>query len=117
MKQLAQDTLLVVVGIQHDGAAYQLDALTRHRLQEQRPSSTRLRSVFLGHQRAAEFPQLHAPHWETVVRLLTDFSDEQIAEMGGARLYSPETDKVLWEWKPQILNCQGQAIPPRHLGN
>jgi hypothetical protein len=103
MKQLAQDCLLVTVGIQHDGAAYELDSFTRQRLRQQFPNQTRLPDVFLGHHHASDFPRLHAPHWETVVRLLTGFSDEQIAELGGARLYSPEEDKVLWEWKPQLL--------------
>jgi hypothetical protein len=104
LKRLADGVLLIAVGIQQDGAVYGLDAFTRVRLDPIIPRERRLRSVVLGHHRAAEIDTLDPPHWPTVVRLLTGLTDEQIAEMGGARIYSIQRDQVLWEWMPEVLS-------------
>ena len=56
MVKLAEDALLITVGIQNDGATYQLSPTTRRRVEENFPGLQLLRSVFLGHRKVARAP-------------------------------------------------------------
>jgi hypothetical protein len=100
MKKLAQDALLVVVGIQHDGGVYQLDPLSERRIEEAFPGANILPVVVLGHRNESEFERTHRRHWEDVAKLLTGLTPEQITQLGGVRIYDPEGNRVVWQWKP-----------------
>jgi hypothetical protein len=94
------DPLVIIVGIQHDGAAYQLLPPSQRRIEEAYPKLELLRSVFLGHDKEADFERLQPPRWEQMATLLTGLNAKQLMRLGGVRIYSPERDQVLWEWLP-----------------
>ncbi len=54
----------------------------------------------LGFDKKQEFPARHKPLWERMVMMLTDLTLGQIAELGGFCIYNPDTEKVIWRWKP-----------------
>jgi hypothetical protein len=107
MRPTADDPLVISVGIQHDGAAYELHPRSQRRIEEKFPGLKLLPVVFLGHRRASEFDTLQPPRWKQMALLLTGLTEEQIAEMGGVVLYSPEREQVLWEWEPAPATRQG----------
>jgi hypothetical protein len=107
LNKLEQDALLITVGIQQDGATYGLEAPSKRRIREAYPQLDLLRAVFLGHYKDSDFDRLHPPRWKEMALLLTGLSEDQIAQMGGVRLYSPEREEVLWEWKPAAVTSRG----------
>jgi hypothetical protein len=104
MKKLAEDALLIVVGLQHDGGVYQLDPLSERRIEEAFPGANVLPVVVLGYRTEADFERTHRPHWEQVAKVLTGLTPEQIARLGGVRVYDPERNRVVWEWRPGALS-------------
>jgi hypothetical protein len=102
-RQLSQDALVINLGIQHDGALYALDSWTQRRLKNAYPDAAPLRSLFLGHDKVAEFEKLNPPRWEQMVLMLTGLNIEQIAALGGARIWSHDEERVIWEWKPEVV--------------
>ena len=100
IRELSRDGLLVLVGIQPDGGVYQLYPTSRLRVEEAFPRAKMFRSLVLHHRRDSDFEDWHGPVWERVVELLTGLTLDQIAQLGGVRIYDPEGDRVLWEWKP-----------------
>jgi hypothetical protein len=100
MRPTKDDPLVIIVGIQHDGAAYDLHPRSEKRIAERFPDANSLSAVFLGHRRKAEFPDKHRPNWLRVAVLLTGLTEEQLAQLGGVVIYSPEREEVLWEWVP-----------------
>jgi len=100
LRPTKDDPLLIVVGIQNDGAAYQLHPGSRARLLEAFPGLEPLRSVFLGHRKPEDFPRWHAPRWEQMAELLTGLTAKQLMRLGGVRIYAPEEERIVWEWLP-----------------
>jgi hypothetical protein len=107
MKAARDGPLLIIVGVQHDGAAYQLHPQSQRRVEKAYPGRELLRSVFLGHHRESDFPRLQAPHWQQVAALLTGLSEDEIMRLGGVRVYSPEQERVVWEWAPAATATRG----------
>jgi hypothetical protein len=107
MRKLAEDAVLITVGIQQDGATYALSPTTEQRIREAYPKLHRLPAVFLGYHKDSDFDWLHPPRWKEMALLLTGLSEDQIAQLGGVRLYSPEREEVLWEWKPAVATAGG----------
>ena len=54
----------------------------------------------MGYESKGEFPDRHKPLWEQMATMLTDLTLEQIADLRGFAIYNPETEKVVWRWKP-----------------
>jgi hypothetical protein len=103
----AGDGLLIGVGIQHDGATYQLDPIAKQRLEDVPPRTPRPRSVFLGHERASEFETIHPPQWPRIVEMLTGLTLEQLKPFAPIRIVSPQQERIVWEWQPDVVS------PPR----
>jgi hypothetical protein len=100
-----KDPVLIVVGVQHDGAVYELPLDWEELIRNKYPGLSLLECVFLGHWRASDFPRLHESRWPRVPELLTGLSLEQFAELNGVRIYSPETNTVVWEWLPSAVKA------------
>ena len=103
VRRLSRDALLIGLGIQHDGAVYSIHPLGRLRMQERYPDVVPLDCVMLGHTRAADFEKLNPPRWEPMVLMLTGLTPEQLAHLGGVRIYDTEDGGVVWEWKPKVV--------------
>ena len=103
MRRLSRDALLIGLGIQHDGAVYMMNPLSKLRMQERYPDAAPLNSMMLGHTKAADFEKLNPSRWEPMVLMLTGLTPEQIADLGGVRIYDTEDGGVVWEWKPKVV--------------
>jgi hypothetical protein len=96
--RLAAKGLLILLGIQHDGGVYGLDFRSRERIKEAFPDVEPLPMVMLGHRRDTEFDRLHPRRWEVMVPLLTGLTKDQIARLGGVRIYDTDNERLVWEW-------------------
>jgi hypothetical protein len=103
LRRMSRDALLICIAIQHDGAVYDLDSQSEFRIKERYPDATPLESIMLGHRREADFERLNRPRWEPMVLLLTGLTPEQIADLGGVRIYDIEQEQVVWQWKPEVV--------------
>jgi hypothetical protein len=85
--------IVVAVGNQGNGAAFQLTPKTRAMLEERFPGWTAApSSVFVSYSRQWDFKRMHDPMWAQIVMLLTRLSEEQIGELGGFKFVSPADD-------------------------
>ena len=98
LNQLAAKGLLLRMGIQHDGTVYRLDTRSQERIKEAFPEVEQLPMIMLGQRQATEFERLHVPRWETMVQLLTGLTANQIAKLGGVRIYDTDNYCLRWEW-------------------
>ena len=103
VRRLSRDALLIGLGIQHDGAVYSIHPLGMLRMKERYPDVVPLEDIMLGHTRAADFEKLNPLRWEPMVLMLTGLTPEQLADLGGVRIYNTEDGGVVWEWKPEIV--------------
>jgi hypothetical protein len=102
----ASGGLLMEVGIQGDGAVYSLDTSAEKRLADVPPSTPRPPFVFIGHYRGSDFEKMHSPHWPTVVEMLTGMTLEQLKPFAPIRIYSPQLERVVWEWQPEDVTSR-----------
>jgi hypothetical protein len=100
----AEAGLLIGVGIQHDGATYQLDPIAKRRLEGVPPNAPRPRSVFIGYYRQSEFDTVQPPQWPRVVEMLTGLKMEQLEAFAPIRIVSPDRRCILWEWRPEVVS-------------
>jgi hypothetical protein len=98
--------LSISIGFESDGCVYALDSTSRQRIAEAYPGIPRLPAVLFGFANREEFEKLHGPLWPLVGELLTGVKRDQIAELGGLRIYSPRYDKVFWEWLPELATAK-----------
>lgn len=98
LNRLRRTGLLIRLGIQHDGGVYRLDTLSLKRIKAAFPDVEPLPMIMLGHRRATEFDRLHPRRWEEMARLLTGLTPDQIARLGGVRIFDTDNDRVAWEW-------------------
>jgi hypothetical protein len=103
----ASGGLLIDVGIQGDGAVYALNSSAEKRLAVGPPSTPRPTDVFIGHKSKSDFDRIHPPLWPKVVEMLTGMTLEQLTPFAPIRIYSPQLERVVWEWQP------GEASSPR----
>jgi hypothetical protein len=96
--------LVIGVGIQHDGAVYQLEPSALHRLEGVPPNKPRPRCVFLGYDRESDFETIHPPHWPQIVEMLTGLTLEQLKPFAPIRILSPQRECIVWEWQPEAVS-------------
>lgn len=94
------EPLLIRVNLVVNGSVYELDHSSKRRIEREFPEARGLPLVLLGFDRTEEFESLHGPLWSLAGTLLTGLSLEQIAQLGGIRIYYPREKRVVWEWKP-----------------
>ncbi len=75
--------LIILVGLQADGATYALEPRSRQRIQEAFPGVPVAPSVFVGYKTREEFEALHGPMWRQIVILLTGVTLERLRETLG----------------------------------
>ena len=96
--------LLIGVGLQGDGATYELDFSAEKRLEGVPSNTPRPRSVFIGHYRDSEFETLHAPQWPRIAEMLTGMTLEQLKPFAPIRIISPQQERIVWEWQPEEVS-------------
>jgi hypothetical protein len=106
MKRRLRDSggLLIGVGIQRDGAVYSLDSSAKKRLAEVPPSTPRPKNVFIGHESASDFERIHSALWPKIVEMLAGMTLEQLRPFAPVRIYSPDLERVVWEWQPDNIS-------------
>jgi hypothetical protein len=95
-----EEPLLIRVNLAVNGSIYELDPLSKRRIEKEFPEAQGLPSVFFGYASKDEFESRHGRLWELAGTLLTGLTLEQIGQLGGMRIYYPREKKVIWEWKP-----------------
>lgn len=94
------DAIQINVWAVRQGVNYGLHFRSRDRIAQRFPEAHPLRSIYLGHDCAEDFPARHEPHWERMSSMLTGLTAEQIGELGGICIYNPDTEEVVWRWRP-----------------
>src|SRR5262249_17908666 len=87
--------LMINVGRTSQCAAYELPPPFSVWIREAFPEVPRIPSVVLYYRSQQEFESAHGPYWETVARMLTGFSCEQLRDWGSVRLKNYATGE---EW-------------------
>jgi hypothetical protein len=100
------EPLEIDVTWQHDGGVYALAPLSEEAIREAFPEAVLPRMIMIGHERDWDIDRLHRPHWQQLTLMLTGLRPEQIAQLGGVRLYDQDAEKTLWEWQPAPANGQ-----------
>ncbi len=95
--------LEIAVGWQGNGGVYMLQPWDKQRVQETYPEAVIIPAMMVGYDRTEDFTRFHRPHWQQITLMLTGLTPEQIARLGGVRLWDPEAKKVLWEWHPDAV--------------
>jgi hypothetical protein len=95
--------LVIYVGRQATGCAYELGPLSRRRIKESFPQAKSAPSVFVGYDTKKDFERVHGPIWEQVAAILTGLSADQISKLGGLRIYDPVDES---KWTPLSVNGQ-----------
>jgi hypothetical protein len=98
--------LKIAIGFESDGCVYELDSSSEDRVAEAYPNVPRLPAVLFGFSNRAEFQTLHGPLWPVVGELLTGLTRDQIAELGGLRIYDPVKRTLVWEWRPELAKAK-----------
>lgn len=81
--------LVIHIGRQSDGCAYELNPRSRVEILRRFPGVRSVPGVFVGYDTRAEFEELHGPMWKQIAMMLTGLTWEQIESMGGVRIYDP----------------------------
>ena len=89
-----------------DGCVYQFEPISKRRLAEAYPDVQRLPDLLLGFRNRTEFDTLHRPLWPVVAELLTGLNRDQIARLGGIRIYDPGKRVQVWEWLPVLAKAK-----------
>jgi hypothetical protein len=98
--------LVINVGRYSDGCAYELDPLSRRRVNESFPQARQVHRVFIGYDKEEDFEPVHGPHWPQVGAILTGLRLDQISRLGGLRVYDPVDETVFWEGTPASTRHQ-----------
>jgi len=85
--------IVIHVGRQHDGCAYELNPRSRAEIKRRFPEARMAPSVFVGYDTQSDFESLHGPMWRQIAMLLAGLSWSQIEEMGGIEIYDPVHDE------------------------
>ena len=96
----ADDVLTIEVGWQGDGGVYLLGLRSQERIREAFPDARIISDMLIAYDKKRDYERYHRPYWEQIARMLTGLTDEQIARLGGIRIYEVYPNKVIWEWKP-----------------
>src|SRR5262245_34900671 len=99
-KKPANEPLEIDVGWQNNGGVYGLEPLSEAAIQEAFPEAIIHPMIMIGHDRSGDIDRFHRRHWPQLAQMLTGLTAEQIAQLGGVRLYDQEAEKTIWEWRP-----------------
>jgi hypothetical protein len=109
--QLSQGSLIpveIAVSRRSDGYTYGLHPNSQMLIRQRFPNARMVPSVFIGSETQASFERDHPESiWDHVVMILTGLNEEQLNELGGYRVYDPESDKVLRE--PESLKAASKV--------
>jgi len=86
-----QKPIIILAGLQSDGATYRLDPLSQRRLRETFPDVPTAPSIFVGFETRADFESLHGPMWDYVVILLTGLTRKRVEALGPVIVRLPAT--------------------------
>lgn len=86
--------LIINIGRQSDGCAYELDPRSRFEIKSRFPGLHAVPSVFVGYDAKTDFEAMHGPMWKQIAAMLTGLTWEQIQELGGLSLYDPMASEV-----------------------
>ena len=89
--------LVVSVGRQGDGYAFELEPRSRARVREQAAQLAPAGQVFISFDTKADFESAHGPMWKQVVLMLTGMREQDLRELGGARFVDPVAGTQLAE--------------------
>jgi hypothetical protein len=89
---LNADPLVIHVGRQSDGYAYELHPRSRRRIEARFPGAHLMSSLFVGVDNRSSLQQQEGAVLRQVATLLTGLTPEQLDELGGVVLYDPATD-------------------------
>jgi len=102
------EPIKIAIGRQSDGCSYQLDPLSRQRIQSMFPGVRVAPRVFVGYETRSEFEAIHGPMWGQIARLLTGVSVEKLNEIGGFLIYEPATKRT-WAGEPAAKETERVA--------
>ena len=93
--------LEIAVGWQQDGGVYELQPWDEDRIREAFPDAVIIPGMLVGYDETEDFERFHRRYWQQIALMLTGLTPEQIARLGGIRIWDPTAKKVLWEWHPE----------------
>jgi hypothetical protein len=91
---------------QNDGGTYSVPPITMRRIRKAFPDALMNRHIFIGYDATKDYNRFQRPIWDTLIKLLTGLTLQQIAHLGGAYIYDMDAEKVLWRWDPASVNGQ-----------
>jgi hypothetical protein len=97
--------LEIAVGWQGNGGVYQLQPWDERRVREAFPEAAIIPTMLVGYDKTEDFERFHRPYWQQIALMLTGLTPEQIAGLGGIRLWDAAAHKVLWEWHPEQVTA------------
>jgi hypothetical protein len=100
LKKTRNGPLEIAVGWQGNGGTYQLQPWDERRVREAFPEAVLIPSIFIEYDPEEGYERYHPPYWKQFALMLTGLTPEQIARLGGIRLWDAAAHKVLWEWHP-----------------
>jgi hypothetical protein len=92
--------LEIAVGWQGDGGVYEIQPWDEDRIREAFPEAIIIPGMLVGYDKSEDYERFHGRYWQQIALMLTGLTPEQIARLGGIRIWDPEAEKVLWEWHP-----------------
>ena len=105
LHEASQKAIYIVVGWQGDGGVYRLFPSSKERILEHFPDAlVNSDGMLVGYDKYRDYERYHRPYWKEMAKMLTGLSEEQIASLGGVRIYQPVVEKQIWEWLPETVN-------------
>ncbi len=90
-----QEPIIILAGVQRNGTTYQLDPLSKLRLEAALPGAKPAPRIFVGHETQADFETLHGPMWPQIASLLTGVSVDRLETLGGVIIRVPSSGKLM----------------------
>ena len=95
--------LIIDVGHQSEGSAFELAPESRALLDEKYPGRQRVASVYLSYGSQQDLEDVAEATWRHVVQLLTGLEESEIAEIGGFMVAEPFTgNKIYQSWDTDL---------------
>lgn len=90
------EPIIIYRSVNRDGQTFAVEPLSLDRLRQSFGSQVHVRPVlFIAHETAADYNQLHGDVVAQVIQLLTGVSEAKLASLGGVSLRDPVTDEEL----------------------
>ena len=96
MSTRSLEPLIVSCSADRDGVTYGLDLATRRRLKQRFGNDVHTaRRIFIAHDTASSFEEIHGPLRKQLVSLLTGLSEDRLKELGPVEFRDPATEGAL----------------------